>query len=61
VGKIGGENGRRDEDFFRDHVPNVKRSRFNVQYRGGPSFPLTARGSVSCYGVSAGRIESRAR
>ena len=22
----------------------------------GPSFPLTARGSVSCYGVSAGRI-----
>jgi hypothetical protein len=41
---------------LRGHVANVKRSRFNVQYSRGPSFPLTARGSVSCYGVSAGRI-----
>jgi hypothetical protein len=41
---------------LRGHVANVKRSRFNVQYSRGPSFPLTARGSVSCYGVSAGQI-----
>jgi hypothetical protein len=56
AGKIGSENGGRDEDFLRDHVANVKHSRFNVQYSRGPSFSLTARGSVSCYGVSAGRI-----
>ena len=56
AGEIGSENGGRDEDFLRDHVANVKRSRFNVQYSSGPSFSLTARGSVSCYGVSAGRI-----
>ena len=56
AGKIGSENGGRDDDFLRGHVANVKRSRFNVQYSRGPSFPLTARGSVSCYGVSAGQI-----
>ena len=56
AGKIGRENGGRNDDFLRGHVANVKRSRFNVQYSRGPSFPLTARGSVSCYGVSAGRI-----
>ena len=56
AGKIGSENGGRDDNFLRGHVANVKRSRCNVQYSCGPSFPLTARGSVSCYGVSAGRI-----